>query len=161
MKDVDPEQGLDWSSTYCTTITGRRKPDWLQPGDVLFLMRGRNNFAVHIAHVPSQAVCSPQFMLLRVKLDSGLLPEFLAWQINQIPAQKCLHMASEGTLQTSIRRGELEHLPLVVPPIVVQKTVVQLDQVARQEAGIYRELIANRQRMMHAVAKKVLEEDEG
>ena len=161
MKDVDPEQGLYWESTQSTAITGKRKPDWLRPGDVLFLMRGRSNFAVHLAEVPVKAVCSPHFMLLRVKPGSGLLPDFLAWQINQEPAQRHLHAAAEGTVQMSIRRGELEHMPLVVPSMDIQQTVVQLDQAARQEAAICRKLLGNRQRMLRVVARQVLREDEG
>ena len=32
MKDVDPELGVSWSGVMRTTLTGRKKPDWLRSG---------------------------------------------------------------------------------------------------------------------------------
>ncbi|MGE4338705.1 MAG: restriction endonuclease subunit S [Pigmentiphaga sp.] len=159
MKDVSDTGRVEWEELVRTELKGRRKPDWLQPGDVLFLVRGNKNFAVHLDEVPFPAVISPHFLLLKVKRNAKLLPAFLAWQINQAPAQRYLDASAEGTVQRSIRKGVLEDLPLVVPDLETQHVVVSYAQAARSEAEAYMELIANRERELRVVASKILNPD--
>lgn len=159
MKDVSEAGGIKWGGLVQTELKGRRKPDWLQPGDVLFLVRGNKNFAVHLDEVPFPVVISPHFLLLKVKRNAKLLPAFLAWQINQAPAQRYMDASAEGTVQRSIRKGVLEDLPLVVPDLDTQQLVVNYAQAARSEAEAYMELIANRERELRVVASKILTPD--
>ncbi len=159
MKDVSESGGVEWDELVRTELKGRRKPDWLQPGDVLFLVRGDKNFAVHLDEVPFPAVISPHFLLLKVKRNAKLLSSFLAWQINQAPAQRYLDASAEGTVQRSIRKGVLEDLSLVVPDLETQHVVVNYAQAARSEAEVYMELIASRERELRAVASKILNPD--
>jgi hypothetical protein len=159
MKDVSDTGRVEWDELVRTELKGRRKPDWLQPCDVLFLVRGNKNFAVHLDEVPFTAVISPHFLLLKVKRNAKLLPAFLAWQINQAPAQRYMDASAEGTVQRSIRKGVLEDLPLVVPDLDTQQLVVNYAQAARSEAEAYMELIANRERELRVVASKILTPD--
>jgi len=156
MRDVDETWGVDWGSAAKTNLAGKREPHYLQPGDVLLLARGSRNHAVHLEEVPCQAVCSPHFFLLRVKPGAGLLPAFLAWQLNQAPAQQYFETAAEGSWQRSIRKPLLAALPLVVPTMARQAQVAALARLARQEAETYRQLMDNRQRMLDAIAQDVL-----
>lgn len=159
MKDVS-EGGIKfWRDLVRTELSGRRKPDWLKAEDVLFLVRGNKNYAMHLDEVPLPSVISPHFFLLRVKQGAGLIPAFLAWQINQAPAQRYLDASAEGSVQRSIRKGVLEALPLVVPDLENQRTIVSLVRSARSEAETYMELIANRERELKAVASKILNPD--
>ena len=159
MKDADPAGGVAWDCLLKTDLKGRRKPDWLQVNDIVFLLRGNRNFAVILKNVPEPTVISQHFFLLRVGTQVPLVPDFLAWQINQEPAQRYLEMSAEGTVQRSIRRGVLEDMPFVLPPIEEQGLVVRLAQAAKSEADNYRQLIANRERMLRAVATKILGQD--
>jgi len=159
MKDVSEAGEVAWDELVQTELKGRRKPDWLRSGDVLFLVRGNKFFAVYLDEVPFPAVISPHFLLLKVRQNTKLLPAFLAWQINQGPAQRYLESSAEGTLQRSIRRGVLEDLPLVVPDLNAQQLVVNYARAARSEADTYMELIANRERELQAMASKILNSD--
>jgi len=91
MKDVDPDQGVTWAGVIRTSLAGRKRPDWLKAGDVLFVSKGARFYAVCIDEPPSAAVCSPHFFLLQVLPRAALLPAFLAWQINQPPFQRQLN----------------------------------------------------------------------
>jgi hypothetical protein len=88
MKDVDPDHGVNWSGVTRTSLTGRKQPEWLKAGDVLFVSKGARFYAVCIDEPPTPAVCSPHFFHLQVAPRVPLLPAFLAWQINQttVPA---------------------------------------------------------------------------
>ena len=155
MRDVSPDAGVAWGGLVRTELDARKKPDWLQRGDVVFVARGMRNYALCLDEVPKPTVCSQYFFLLRVKsspLMPTLLPEFLAWQINRAPAQRYLTKNAEGSDQLSIRRGVLEDLPLVVPAIEQQQRIVALGDVARRERQLMEQLISNGERQLDALA---------
>jgi restriction endonuclease S subunit len=106
--------------------------------------------------VPDHAVCSQYFFLIRLRDPNTLLPEFLTWQINQLPAQQYLSKNAEGTDQRSIRRGVLEALPVTVPPLEEQRQLVRLAGMARHERKLMEGLILNREKQMQALVLKLL-----
>ena len=158
MRDISVAAGVDWSTVLRTQPQGRKQPDWLQPGDILFVAKGARNFAVCLDQVPEPAICSQYFFLIRVHEPRQLLPEFLAWQINQLPAQRYLEKNAEGTDQLSIRRGVLEALPVAVPAIAQQQALIRLDQTVRQERQHLESLIRNRQQQIQALSLQMLAE---
>ena len=153
MKDVDPETGVDWSSAIRTSLGGRKHPDWLRAGDVLFVAKGARFYAVCIDEPPAQAVCGPAFFHLRVQSPASVDPAFLAWQINQPPFQRQLQQAAEGSGQLSIRRPVLEALMLSIPAIQRQRGIVALAALARRERQALQQLIRNRELQLHALAE--------
>lgn len=153
MKDVDAEAGIHWSGVIRTSLAGRKEPDWLQAGDVLFVFKGARFYAVCIDDPPGRSVCSPHFLHLQVAPGGTLAPAFLAWQINQPPFQRQLQQAAEGTSQLSIRRPVLESLTLSVPPLIDQQRIVELADLARQERRVLSQLIHIRERQLQALAE--------
>lgn len=153
MKDVDAHRGVYWPGVTRTTLAGRKQPDWLKAGDVLFVSKGARFYAVCLDEPPSAAVCSPHFFLLRVLPQAPMLPTFLAWQINQPPFQRQLQQAAEGSSQLSIRRPVLESLTVCVPSLADQQRIVALADLARRERRALHQLINNRERQIHALAE--------
>lgn len=151
MRDVSPDGGVAWDGLVRTSLDGRKSPVWLQSGDVIFAARGARNYALCLEEVPLQTVCSQYFFLIRVK-STGLLPEFLAWQINRAPAQRYLAKNAEGTDQLSIRRGVLETLPIVVPPLDKQQRIIAFGKDANRERQLLETLIRNREQQLDALA---------
>lgn len=152
MKDVDPSAGLQWEAVVRAELTGRKEPDWLQAGDILFVPRGQRFFASSIGPPPGLAVCGPHLVLLRLRPGARVTSDFLAWQINQPPVQKQLRVAAEGTNQLSVRISEIEGLRLAVPPIEQQLRIVGLADAAARERGLLTQLIANREQQLAAIA---------
>ncbi len=152
IRNIDADMGIDWPSVSRTQLTGRRKPDWLGQGDILFSARGNRNVAALVGVVPGQAVCSPHFFLIRVEDVGKLLPAFVAWQINQEPIQRYLSTSATGSYITSIRRQVLEDLPIVMPPLEEQRTIVAFNGAAMRERHLLLELIENRNRQMRSLA---------
>ncbi|RGE44765.1 restriction endonuclease subunit S [Comamonas testosteroni] len=156
MRDVDADVGVSWNGVIRTSLAGRKQPDWLKAGDVLFVSKGVSFYAVCIDEPPSPAVCSPHFFHLQVAPHALLLPEFLAWQINQPPFQRQLQQAAEGSSQLSIRRPVLELLTLSVPSLADQQHIVGLAKLARQERHTLQQLIHNRELQLHALAEDLV-----
>ncbi len=142
------------------TLPGRRRPDFLWPGDILFMARGTRNDAAVVSALPGNTVCTPNFFHLRLKPEAfRLMPEFLAWQLNQTDAQRYFAMCSQGSAAPSVTKTQLGDLPVVVPPIEQQKLMMKLVGVAQQEQALLEQLIENRQRMTDAVARHILRPD--
>ncbi|WP_092400633.1 hypothetical protein [Collimonas sp. OK412] len=156
MRDISVASGVNWGTALRTQPQGRKQPDWLRSGDILFVAKGSRNFAVCLDEVPVPAVCSQYFFLIRVRDSKQLLPAFLAWQINQAPAQRYFDKNAEGTDQLSIRRAVLEGLPIAVPAMTQQHTLIQLDQCVRQERQHLESLMHNRQQQIEALSMQLL-----
>ena len=159
MKDVDPDAGVRWSTLVATDLPGKRQPDWLKPGDLLFVARGSHNFALYLEELPSPTVLSPHFFHLTVKENTGVLPRFLAWQINQEPAQQYLRKSAEGTQILNIRRKVLEDMPIVLPSLHKQETISQLDRMWQREKQVLQALSDNLTHIMDGLAQQVLREE--
>lgn len=155
MRNVDSE-AIDYESLTRVSLPTTRQPDLLQPGDVIFTTRGRRNSALAIADVPGPAVCSPHFFVLRVIESAYLSPEFLAWQINQKPAQEYLQQAATGSHILNITRGAIENLPITIPSLEMQRALVELAEQARRERELMHALIDNRQSQLDAISASIL-----
>lgn len=156
IKNVNADVGVDWSAVAKTILSGRREPDWLKPGDILFSARGERNVAVCLNQPPVRAVCSPHFFLIRVKDEGLALPDFLAWQMNLPKAQRYFAQSATGSYITSIRRQVLETLPVQIPSLDRQRLLVRLAHAARREKQLIEKLTENRQRELELLARKLL-----
>lgn len=156
LKDLSRTGLRDCDALLTTTIDGRKEPEWVRDQDLVFVARGWSNYAALVSNPPPRTVCSPHLYLMRVKRPDWLLPGFLAWQLQQPPAQRYLRQAAEGTLQVSIRRSELEKVVVRVPPIAQQRIVLELQRVASAERSAYEALIKNREDELAAIAERLL-----
>lgn len=157
LRDVQPGEQPKWSSVIQTSLA--REPsdgEWLRPGDILFTFRGARYFAVVLEKVPAAAVAATQFMLLRVRDTGVLLPTFLAWQLNQPPAQTYLAQAASGTAQRSLRRAVIEALAVAIPTLAVQQSVVEVATLARRERFALEELVRVREQQLDQIAASLL-----
>lgn len=156
LKDLSRGGLKDRDALLTTTIDGRKEPEWVRDQDLVFVARGWSNYAALVTDPPPRTVCSPHLYLMRVKRPDWLLPGFLAWQLQQAPAQRQLRQSAEGTLQVSIRRSELEKLELRIPPISQQQTVLDLQRAASSERSTYEALIKNREDELAAITERLL-----
>ncbi len=159
MRDISNSGGLNWNSIISTEVTTPHANYCLAEGDVVFIARGSKNIAAYVGKVNPEVICSPHFYLIRQSNTERLLPEFLAWQLNQQPAQKYLKQSAEGTAQASIRRGVLEDLLISIPGIKTQQTIIALAEKARQEKQRLLDLIANREQQLNGIATQVLSQN--
>lgn len=157
MRDTTPD-GVNWASCVRTDVSGRRAPDWLQSGDILFPARGNVSHAVLIdERIGSlQAVAAPHFFLLRIK-SPDVLPAYLAWWLNQEPVQRHLEQnAQSSTLVRNIARPVLEATPIVVPPLPQQQEIAGLAFAMQREEALLQRLRQANQHIMTGLARDLL-----
>lgn len=162
MKDVSPRKGVNWPACLKTRLAGRCTPDWLQIGDILFAARGSHNDAVLVSELPMpnllQAVAAPHFYVIRC-VDQSVLPQYLAWLLNQGPCQQYFEQQAEGSLTKSIRRSVLENTPIVIPPLKKQQAIIRLANTLQQEHDHLERLIQNGSNLLKNISTDLFNKD--
>ena len=120
-------------------------------GEVVFRSRGEPNTAAAIPDpLPEPAVVIVPLVIIRPDRDR-ILPEYLAWAINQPDAQRKLGAEAQGTSLRMIPMAALENLAIAVPDLPMQKRIVELDALARQEGRLLRQLATRREELASAI----------
>lgn len=121
----------------------------VSPGDILFRSRGDNNTAaIATGNVLEFAVALLPLVILRAHKEL-VLPEFLAWTINQPEAQLYFKSRARGTALRMISRDCLELLPVNIPDLATQKLVVEVNRLTAKEANLLRELAQKKEEFMN------------
>jgi restriction endonuclease S subunit len=120
-------------------------------GEVVFRSRGEPNIAVAIPDpLPEPVVVTVPLVIVRPN-RGRILPEYLAWAINQPDAQRRLGEEAQGTGLRMIPMAALEDLEIAVPDLQTQRRIVELDALARQEGQLLRQLAARRETLVSAI----------
>lgn len=158
MKDVDPEQLINWDGAELATPPGKKKPMGLDRGDIIFLARGRQNYAIHISEPPPiKIICTQHFFVIRV-VDERFNPAFVAWQINQAQAQDHFDRNAAGGKNRNITLTTLKATEIVHVSREDQARVEKLAQLVQREQQLFRYLMTNRVKQMSALASVILKQ---
>jgi restriction endonuclease S subunit len=158
-RDINENGIINWTGLVRTEVTGRREPDWLEPGDIIFSSRGVRNIATCIDEIEMPVVCGPYYFLIHINsgVIDDVLPAFIAWQLNQKKAQRTFGKSLEGSIQVSIRKSVLENIELDIPDLNKQHAIAELDYLTKKEQSILEALITNRKQQMRGIAADFLD----
>jgi restriction endonuclease S subunit len=104
----------------------------LKEGDVLFAAKGTKNFAAVFENHNEPSVASTSFFVIR-PADKKVLPQYLAWFLNNHTTQTLLKGQAIGTSIPSISKHVLENLEMTVPSIETQKAILQITKLRNNE----------------------------
>jgi len=124
----------------------------LKPGDVLFAAKGTKNFAAVIEDDQLPLVASTSFFVIRLK-DNKVLPEYLAWFMNNAGTQQFLKSTALGSSIASISKGVLEKLEVLVPSIQTQHSILSINSHRNKEKQL-RQKIESLQEII--IQKKII-----
>lgn len=133
LRDVPPSGTVDPASLTRLQVEAVPARYLVGAGDVLFRSRGESNTACTLDdRLKEPALALLPLFILRPNPDA-VVPEFLAWAINQPRAQRHFDRFARGTNMRMIPRGVLTGLEIAVPALAVQHLIVALDTLARRE----------------------------
>jgi Type I restriction modification DNA specificity domain len=159
MKDVNPEGRINLAQLYRVVLTGRKNPDYLCEGDILFVGRGYRIFSVLVERDLDHTVAGPHFFIIRVKAGKALVrPDYLTWYLNHKQAQRYFSQHVAGTALPHINRSTLEDLPIVVPPLEVQARIVKAHYCHLKEKALLEKLIVKKRLFLDGLLDKTLEQ---
>ncbi|RJQ14650.1 MAG: hypothetical protein C4560_11790 [Nitrospiraceae bacterium] len=154
MRDFDDYNNLNYRELMRVRLAELSDKYLVNKNDVLFLSRGHSNFAFTITNSLENTIAASYFFILKVNSDK-VLPEYLAWGINQTPAQKLLHnIARQGTHMPLVPMSAFEYLEVHVPDIKTQKSIVELNRLLNRENELLRKLQEKRSLLIGSLSIK-------
>lgn len=154
MRDFDDNHNLNYKELSRVKPAGMPDKYLVNQNDVLFLSRGHNNFAVTITNPLEDTIAASYFFILKVR-SGKVLPEYLAWCINQAPAQAYFHnIARRGSHMPLVPKSAFENLKIHVPDIKTQKSITELNRLLDRENDLLRRLQEKRSRLVKSLSLK-------
>jgi len=124
------------------------------PGDILFMSRGANNYAVPIAEIPHPAIAPLTFFILKPK--TNVVPGYLAWCLNQEPIKVRLNEIRTGAGTPMIPRREFEEITIPLPPLAAQQHIATLAELQAKEKKLLEQLVEETERLQVTIGKQIL-----
>lgn len=151
LRDISPDGLVDPERLTRVQLEDLADRYFVRAGDVVFRSRGERNTASALdERLREPALAVLPLMVLRPKRDV-VTPEYLAWAINQAPAQRHFDVAARGTNIRMIPRSSLDDLELDVPDIETQGKIVAVSALAERERELSQLAAETRRRMMSLI----------
>jgi hypothetical protein len=139
IKDFDAEHTFHPESLDRVNPDRDGRPHLISKGDVLFLSRGHKRFASAITRGQILTIAPSYFYIVRMT-DQRILPEYLAWYMNQAPFQEELANLATGTHMPFVSLEEFRKLTVPVPIIEIQSKIAALYALSRREQRLIRDI---------------------
>ena len=136
LRDISPDGSIKLDQLTRVRLGDLPDKYFVRAGDVVFRSRGERNTAFALdARFKEPALALLPLFVLRSKVDI-VLPEYLAWAINQPPAQRYFDRFARGTGLRMVPRSSLDALDIDVPDLETQRKIVALDALAEHEQAL-------------------------
>ena len=124
-------------------------------GDVLFMSRGVQNRAWVIEEVLDPTIPPVSFYILRPL--EGLDGRYLAWYLNQTPAQAAIEQIRTGAGTPIVQRRAFENMEIVVPPVARQREIAEFAELLARERDLRNRLAQATDRSHRMIGQKLIE----
>lgn len=176
VKDIDPDNDhrLVPSSLYRVTPKRDASRYEVANGDVIFLSKGRRNFATLVdsvleelpwlkpdgseSTVTIKTIVAGYFFILHLNRND-IDPAYLVWVINQPPAQSYLQSVSRGSGMPFIPKDAFADLEINIPPMDVQRKIVELHYLSRHEQQLIHQLATKRAELVSGLCLSAARQD--
>ena len=134
------------------------KPEYLtETGDVLFTSRGTNRRAATVEAAAANAIFVSQLYALKIKTET-VIAEYLAWYLNQKPAQEFFEANASGSYIQNIRHDVLARLPVVLPPREIQRRIVEIYRLGLREREVAEKISEKRRQLVERALLELIRE---
>ncbi|BDR36797.1 hypothetical protein PDY_38450 (plasmid) [Photobacterium damselae subsp. damselae] len=156
-KDTKDEQ-INWESVISTELTGNKKPEYLQDGDLLILSKGLKQQALVFKSDNSEqkTICSNMYYHYRVNKDS-INPYYLAFVLNHNnKIRNQIEVASNAFMAVKVySRETIENLKIPVLTIEKQDAIIALHNNIKQQQQCYQKLMDSNQVILTDIANQL------
>lgn len=159
MKDLRLDAGIAWENVIRIQSKPKYSDYFLQEDDILFTVRGARFYGVCIDTIDGDAIASHHLFHIRVRDKQTVIPAFLSWLMNRAEAQRYYAEHAMGQSASSglrgLRRPNMENLPINLPPMEKQQTIMQMVYCLRQEITVLEASIKNRLAIQDALVTEL------
>lgn len=152
IKDVSEGESIAAEDLVRANVPDARSDHLLRKGDVLFASRGARKQAVVIEHEFPKTVFGSQFFVCQP--DEKVDPVYLAWYINQKPAQRYFEENAVGSNVRIVTKESLERLPVALPPLETQRKIAEVYWLSLLEKRLLEEIQRKRSQLVEVALLK-------
>ena len=157
MKDINEDLTIGWDSLMKVAQEKYNEAAYVHEGEILFANRGNANYAAVVDQDRRNAIAVSNFFIIKLKTDR-VTPEYLTWYINQRLAQKYFDQHRAGSYIPTMRGEWLNELQVSVPPLDIQKKVVELDRLQKKEADLCMKIQKKKTEIIEIVLNRKIKE---
>lgn len=139
VRDINPENRLDYEQVATVTDTGINDKHWLREGDLLFAAKGASNSCVLYEGTERNAIASSSFIIIRLVTDK-VLPKYLCCFLNTPSVLGMLKNAAVGTGIQVIPQSVIGEIQFDIPSMEVQELVIEMDRLRKESEHIRNEI---------------------
>ncbi len=155
--DAENDHRLNFTSIVRVTLKRDAKKYVVNNGDVIFLSKGRRNYATLIEGLSSdtKAIAAGYFFILRPKVET-IRTDYLALAINEPSAQSYLKSVASGSGMPFISKQAFAALEIDIPAAETQEKVVKLHQLSFRESALLKRLEQKRNKLIRGICLKAI-----
>ena len=140
LKDIDEYNRIDFSNLWRINLPNIRHTQLLEKGDILIKCRGNNLTSSVVDENIKNTIATSHFFIIKLK-TKNVLPEYLAWFLNDAPTQKNIKLGIGGTYMQVLNKKYLENIEINIPSIEIQQKVIKLKNLNEQEQKLLRKKV--------------------
>ncbi len=158
IQSTDFDKQRNWNKALNPVLTNSSKfsNHVLSIGDILFVAKGRDFFAVVYDGMFQPAVASTTFLVVQVQ-DKSVIPEYIAWYINHPQTQALLWSLAKGSAMPSISKSVLEQIEIPIPKQSKQNAILEIHKLQIKEKRIHKQLGKLRQEYINELTYKSIQ----
>jgi restriction endonuclease S subunit len=126
----------------------------LNPGDILIMSRGSNNYSVLLEELSGPTIAPLTFFILKPK--PNIFPAYLAWCLNQEMVRAKLNEIRTGAGTPMIPRPEFSEIQIPVPAIAIQRKIADLAAMQFKEKDLLKKLAEETDRLHRITGQHIL-----
>ncbi|MBP5329712.1 MAG: restriction endonuclease subunit S [Spirochaetaceae bacterium] len=157
LKELSDKNTIDISTAVKINMQDVSDNYLLQKDDLVFRSRGMDSTAAIMDISSNNVILSAPFQRIRIHDTSKIIPEYLLWYINSKDTQSYFSANKTGTSVTMISTAVLAVLPVIVPPVEIQKKIVEINTLSEREIELQEELIKKKKLLTETILLKTLE----
>jgi hypothetical protein len=159
MRDLTSDNRLALGNMARLDLSKVKDDYFLSRNDLVFRSRGASRTAAIVDTDVRDTILS--FPLIRIRVNGKkAMPEYVRWFINNT-GQSYLDSHSEGTSIKMVNKKTLADMPIDIPPVDMQKKIVELSAVAETEQRLMRELMEKRGVLFQGILRRLIAEESG
>lgn len=135
LKDVSDRGILNLSDLQCISLDKAGPENFLSVGDVLLKAKTNRPVSAVIKEPLPNAIATAHYFIISMK-KSEVLPGYLAWYLNQRPAQIYFNRNAGGTRIQVINKQLLSELEVVVPDLNTQEKITKIYELHQREQDL-------------------------
>ena len=135
LKDVNDRGVLNLNELQRISLDKIDSENFLSVGDVLLKAKTNNPVSAVVKEKLSNTIATAHYFIISIK-KADVLPEYLAWYLNQRPAQIYFDRNAGGTRIQVINKQLLSELEVVVPDLKIQERIEKIYELHQREQDL-------------------------